>query len=180
MQLRPLQPTLPPSKSKTTPKPAFHKRSCNLYTPTYDPSKSHHDSATTLTGQPTTLTTPLDCGFMRRFHLPRSPINRAWHCLAFGSEELLWEASAVPSPRKRTSALVSQQRFVYQRTGKPKLKDTSLMQFSVPSEFTREPPPVRQWFRSTDRRSGRKSGKRTLPCQIDPSQYIAVDLVEGC
>ena len=56
--------------------------------------------------------------FMRRFHLPRSPISRPWHCLACGSEELLWEASAVPSPRQRNSVLVSQH-LVHQRTGKP-------------------------------------------------------------
>ena len=47
--------------------------------------------------------------------------------------------------------------------------------------------PVRQSFRSTVRRSGRNGssrweifGKRTLPCQIDPSQCIVVDWVEGC
>ena len=49
------------------------------------------------------------------------------------------------------------------------------------------PPPVRQSFRSTVRRSGRNGssrwemfGKRTLPCQIDPSQCIVVGWAEGC
>ena len=64
--------------------------------------------------------------FMRKSHRPRSPISRPWHCLVCGSEELQREASAVPSPRQRSSLSVSQQYFAHQRTGKQKLKGRSL------------------------------------------------------
>ena len=60
-------------------------------------------------------------------HRPRSPISRPWHCLVCGSEELQWEASAVPSPRQRSSLSVSQQYSAHQRTGKQKLKGRSLI-----------------------------------------------------
>ena len=59
---------------------------------------------------------------MRKSHRPRSPISRPWHCLVCGSEELQWEASAVPSPRQRSSLSVSQQYFAHQRTWQAEIK----------------------------------------------------------
>ena len=85
----------------------------------------------TVDWQPQWLTTIFSLSsayeFMRRSHLPRSPISKPWHCLACGSEELLWEASAVPSPTQRTLPLVSQQYFGHQSTGKPKSKGKSFI-----------------------------------------------------
>ena len=124
-------------------------------------------------GYTTTSSLSLACGFMRRFHLPRSSMTVA----LLG----LWERRATQGSQCRALTQAAQLSFglptVFSAPEdcKPKLKDTSLMWFSVSSEYTLEPPPVHQSVRSTGRRSGRNGsfrcaifGKRTLPCQIDP------------